>query len=348
MKNRRLLKKLMVTSALVLSMSPSLWAKEFHVPSTVSPEAQAIISSFTDPYDTYPFPAADDYYFWSLINQWIEEGGVEENENVIASCSSEISVEKTTIGGIPVVDIKPHNGANSKMAIFLHGGAHTMRSAYSTCVESVPLAQALNLRLISVNYTLAPHAKFDAITDEVIAVVRGLLNEGYSMNDIAFIGASSGGGLAAGVTLKMRDLGMELPAALTLISPWLDLTNSGDTRYTLANNEVIGVYENRLENAAYAYADTGNLKHPYASPVYGDFSEEFPPTLIQGGTKEILLSDFVRFYQALDQAGHEVKLDIYDGMWHGFQIQYDIPESRTAKGKIKKFLRQKINYSFLG
>ena len=80
-------------------------------------------------------------------------------------------------------------------------------------------------------------------------------------------------------------------------------------------------------------------KNPYVSPVYGDFKKGFPPTLIQGGTKEIFLSNFVRLYQALDTAGQTVKLDIYEGMPHVFQIKLPTsPESVTALKKMKVFL----------
>ena len=98
---------------------------------------------------------------------------------------------------------------------------------------------------------------------------------------------------------------------------------------------------NALKNSADAYADPGDQKHPYVSPVYGDATKGFPPTLIQGGTEEIFLSNFIRHYQVLDQAGVPVKLDLYEGMWHVFQAYSpDIPESKLARGKAKRFLDQ--------
>jgi acetyl esterase/lipase len=79
------------------------------------------------------------------------------------------------------------------------------------------------------------------------------------------------------------------------------------------------------------------------SPVYGDYTQGFPPTLIQAGTKEIFLSNAVRQYQALDTAGIPVKLDLYEGMWHIFQVfTYDIPEARLARKKAAAFLAQRL------
>ncbi len=94
-----------------------------------------------------------------------------------------------------------------------------------------------------------------------------------------------------------------------------------------------------LGPSADAYADPKDQKHPYVSPVYGDFKKGFPPTLIYGGAREIFLSNFVRLYQALDTAGQTVKLDIYEGMPHVFQIRLpQSPESVAAMKKMDAFL----------
>lgn len=93
--------------------------------------------------------------------------------------------------------------------------------------------------------------------------------------------------------------------------------------------------------AADAYADPKDQKHPYVSPVYADFSQGIPPTLIQGGIKEIFLSNFVRLYQALDTSGQMVKLDPHESMIHVFQLELpDLPEVKTARMKVDAFLKQ--------
>jgi monoterpene epsilon-lactone hydrolase len=156
-------------------------------------------------------------------------------------------------------------------------------------------------------------------------------------------GESAGGGLVAGSVLKMRDKGLGMPAAVVLWSPWLDLTGSGDTYFTLENEDLFLSYDSLLKNAADAYAAPGDQKNPYVSPIYGNFSKGYSPTLIQGGTREILLSDFVRLYQALDQAHIPVKMDIYEGMPHVHQFLYKIPESKIALSKMNDFLMAYLN-----
>ena len=149
--------------------------------------------------------------------------------------------------------------------------------------------------------------------------------------------------MAPGVTLKMRDQKLGMPAAVVLWSPWSDITETGDTYVTLKHAEPTYLYDKILKPSADAYADPKDQKNSYVSPVYADYSQGFPPTLIQGGTKEIFLSNFVRQYQALDIAGRTVKLDLYEGLPHVFQGQLpDAPESRLAMKKMREFLLQHL------
>jgi acetyl esterase/lipase len=98
-------------------------------------------------------------------------------------------------------------------------------------------------------------------------------------------------------------------------------------------------YDQILKPAADAYADPQDQKHPYVSPVYGDYTRGFPPTLIQGDTKEIFLGNFVRQYRALGTAGQTVKLDLYEGMPHVFRGQLsDAPGSKLALKNMREFL----------
>jgi acetyl esterase/lipase len=207
----------------------------------------------------------------------------------------------------------------------------------------VPVANKTGLQVISVDYTLAPTSKWNQTTGEILSVIRALINQGYSMDDIAMYGDSAGGNVVTGSVLKMRDTGMGLPSAVVLWSPWLDLTGKGDSYITLDGDDPFSSYNATLKNMAGAYANPPEQENPYASPVYSNFTKGFPPTLLQLGTKEILLSDSVRFYQALDQAGIPVKLDIYEGMPHVFQgYMFNTPESDLAITKMSNFLDEHL------
>lgn len=216
-------------------------------------------------------------------------------------------------------------------------------SAESTLSTSLPLSHASGLRTIAIDYTLAPFASWIEIQDEVLRVIKGVVKEGTKMEKTVLFGDSAGGGMAGGITHRLIDEGVNPPRALVLWSPWSDITDSGDSYETLKNAEPLYSYERHLKPAALAYAPEHEHKNPYISPVYGSFDKRFPPTLIQGGTKEIFLSNFVRLYRALEDAGVDVKLDLYEGMVHVFQAKLpNAPESRTAIKKSVEFLEKII------
>jgi monoterpene epsilon-lactone hydrolase len=207
------------------------------------------------------------------------------------------------------------------------------------------VANITSLRIISIDYTLAPFSKWNQTTDQIVSVIRDLKDRRrYSLNNIAMLGDSAGGDITLSSVLKMRNIGIGMPAVVVVFSPNTDLTLSGDTVFTLRNADPV-LDVNATKNLIAAYADPSDQRTPYASPIYGNFSKGFPPTLIQVGTKEILLSDSVRLYQALDQTGIPVKLDVYEGMPHVFQGSLsNTPESKIALSKMNNFLKQYLQY----
>ncbi len=330
-----------------LLVTSDVWAAQTevsyaHIPSTVSEEAAAIIRMFPDPSLKPAAPAHDDIKAWTAIQREIDADGIKRSKPIVDKL--EPIVTEMKLGGVPVVDIKPRSWKdNGKVMVYTHGGAYTLFSAYSTLGSAALMAETTGLRVISIDYTLAPHARWQQITDQVVSVFKALREQGYAMKDMAIYGDSAGGSLAAGSVLKMRDKGMGMPAAVVLWSPWSDITDTGDTYFTLQRADPAYFYDKHLKQSADAYADPKDQKHPYVSPVYGDYTKGFPPTLIQGGSKEIFLSNFIRHYQALDTAGQIVKLDIYEGMIHVFQAALaGTPESKTALGKVNTFLKQHL------
>lgn len=311
------------------------------VPDTISPEARALLAGLADP-ATYPgFPDARDLEGWRAVRA--NEATRTEPKVEAVLKQYEPSVTARDFGGVPVLDIKPKGWSDDpRVILFLHGGGYALGSARVSLPASVPLAHDAGLRLISVDYTTIPFVTYDTILEQIVTVVRGLLAEGRSMDNIALAGVSAGGGLAAGVILKMRDQRLGLPGALVPWSPATDVVIRGDTSLTLRHFE-----------PAFDYRTVGQLldmvvpperqRDPYVSPVYGDYARGYVPTLIQGGTREVLLSGFVRLYQAMDQARVPVKLDLYEGMVHTFQeVAPNLPESRIAREKSARFMLDRL------
>jgi len=312
------------------------------VPESVSPQARRYLESLPNPLHQADWPASsDDVAGWK--RRW-EAGEAASEPNVQATHKRfEPTVKELKFGGVSVLDIKPKGWKdNGKVLVHAHGGAYTMQSARSRLSSSVPAADATGLRVISIDYTVAPKGKWQAVTDEVLSVLAALQQEGYKLKDIAVCGESAGGGLMAGSVLKMRDQDLGMPGAVVLWSPWADITDTGDTANTLKDFDPSHRYDKQLRPSAAAYADPKAQKHPYVSPVYGDYSKGFPPTLIQGGTREIFLSHFVRQYRAIEDAGGNAVLDLYEGMPHNFQLRLemaDAPEAKAAFKRMASFLK---------
>jgi len=315
-------------------------AADFYIPTTISSEGQTFLKeNFTKAAkDASSIPSGIDQQGWKALQQISDDQVKPLNDAAVAMYQP--TIVKGEMAGIPVLDIRPNNWQdNGKVLVYVHGGAYVAYHPESTLASSVPVADDTGMRVVAIDYTLAPFAQYQTITDQVIAVMQALVKQGYKMSDIAMYGDSAGGGLVAGSVLKMRDLNLELPAALVLWSPWADITETGDSYHTLKDAEPLYRYDLLLKPSADAYAPVAEQKHPYVSPVYGDYSKPFPPVLIQGGTKELFLSGMVRLYQAIDTQGGQAKLDLYEGMWHVFQAySFHIPEAVTARQKMSDFL----------
>jgi epsilon-lactone hydrolase len=162
------------------------------------------------------------------------------------------------------------------------------------------------------------------------------------MGDIAIYGESAGGGLIASTVLNLRDQNKGMPVAAVFWSPNTDLSSRDDTTVTLDPDDPVLTYSELLLNGSKAYAGDVALDDPRVSPLYADLSKGFSPALIVVGTKEMLLSSSVRFYQALEAAGQSVKLDVYEGMWHAFP-EYGLPESKVAVEKSATFINDHLH-----
>jgi len=313
------------------------------IPTTISSEAQNALKNITSQMPEFVTPGPSDLKGWEELNKQVSAMSIAQSQSFVDSYGANIT--STKLGDVNVLNIKPKDWKdNGKILVYVHGGGYTILGANSTLNNSVPVSNATGLRVVSVDYSLAPSAKWNKITSEIVSVVKALKDQGNSLENIAMYGDSAGGGLIATSVLKMRDEGIGIPAAIVLWSPWTDVSGAGDTYSTLKTADPF-IPETMLKNMGGAYANVTDQKNPYVSPVYGNFSKGFSPTLIQVGTKEVLLSDSVRLYQALDQANIPVKLDVYEGMPHVFQTTlHKTPESSLAILKTSEFLKEYLNY----
>jgi acetyl esterase/lipase len=252
-----------------------------------------------------------------------------------------VKVKQATVHGLNAEWLTPKGCPDDKLLLYLHGGAYVMGNCATHRQLVSYLAKHSGVKALLPEYRLAPEHPFPAAIEDAVGLYRSLLAEGYSPENIVMAGDSAGGGLTMATLLSLRDAGDPLPAAVCLLSPWLDLASTGESMTTRAKKDPWFQPKDMPIVAAY-YCNDDEITNPLASPVYADLSG-LPPLYIQVGEDEILLSDSTRAAEKVKAAGGEVEIEIWPGMWHVFQaFLLQVPESKKAVKKIGKFVQQAL------
>lgn len=239
---------------------------------------------------------------------------------------------------------RAENPRLDKVILQLHGGGYVAKiknSYYNMATYYCDAGDGISV--LSPDYRVAPEDPYPAALEDAFASYQWLLDHGWKGEQIIVVGDSAGGGLAMALVMYLRDHDMPLPCGLVAMSPWTDVTASGES-YTL-NYELDPLFGNSKETMIYEndYAGDHDKKDPYISPIYGHF-RQFPPMLIQVGSTEMLLSDSVTAASMADVAGVDVRLSIYDDMFHVFQMAGKIfPEAKKAWEEVEMFLQLLLN-----
>lgn len=255
--------------------------------------------------------------------------------------ASGVGVWETEIAGLHAEYLVPDGADEDRVLVYLHGGAYVLGSCASHRPVVSHLARATGVQALVPEYRLAPEHPFPAAIDDAVNVYRALLESGHDPAHIAVAGDSAGGGLAIAMTLKLRDNGEPMPACLGLLSPLLDLTGSGDSMATRKDRDPLFDPED-LPHIGRYYCDESELSNPLVSPVFADF-EGMPPMLVQVGDDEILLSDSDRLAQKVRDAGGDIEVEVWSGMWHVWQMFIGLmPESREAIEKFGAYVQVRL------
>lgn len=256
--------------------------------------------------------------------------------------ASGTQVRHATIGGVECDWVVPRNCDESRVLLFLHGGAYVMGSSKTHRAMVSHIAKAAGVRALLPNYRLAPEDPFPAGLEDCLAVYRQLLASEVEAEKLVIAGDSAGGGMTMATLLSLRDAGDAMPAAACLLSPWLDLAAEGESVKTRAQLDPWFRAADMPKTAAH-YCLEGQIRDPLVSPLYGDMTG-LPPTLIQVGDHEILLSDSTRASEKITAAGGQVTLQVWPDMWHVFQFFIGkMPESKRAIRDIGAFLKKRLD-----
>lgn len=206
--------------------------------------------------------------------------------------------------------------------LYCHGGGYSTGSCLYGRTLTTKLAMCTSMDVLSFDYRLAPEHPYPAAGEDALKVWDKLMLLGYGARDVILVGDSAGGNMALALVHKLKEQGRLLPRGLVLMSPWTDLTCSGKSHENKADIDPVldREYMERIIKAYLGEAPGQELlENPYVSPLFGDFAG-FPPTYIQVGSNEILLSDALRLHKKMVKANVSVKLDEFKGMWHVFQM----------------------------
>ncbi len=303
----------------------------YKVPSTVSPEAAEQLNKLYArlahvPRRERPKTLEE----WDQANAQLDR--IARPTSTAAADALHVTRTEDHLGGVPVLRVRPANfKPGGPVILYMHGGAFTFFSAANSLAIPAMMSSASGHEVISIDYTLAPRADWHVITDQILSVYKAVLATGVKPQSVGLMGDSAGGNLSAGSVIKMREQHLPLPGALYLIAPGVDITGAGDTYTPLAAADPVLSAETSVWSRESYVPVAADRMNPIVSPVYADYTQPFPPTMIQGGTREIVLSSSVREYQAIRAGGKEAVLDIYEGMPHVFMsLIPSAPESKIA------------------
>ena len=253
-----------------------------------------------------------------------------------------VEFRQITLGDLQALECRSHVTDGEGALLYFHGGGYIAGSAEGYRGLPAMLGEAMQLPAYSVDYRLAPEARFPAAVEDAAAAYRALVESGIPPARIVLAGDSAGGGLALAALVSLRDQGVVLPAAALLLSPWVDLACQGESFITKANEDP-SLTPTGLQAAAGHYLGTADPRSPLASPLYASLAG-LPPLLIQVGSAEILLDDAVRLAGRAGAAGTAVQLQIWPGMIHVWQsFAFMLPEGREAISAAALFVRNLLS-----
>jgi|TARA_B110000902_G_scaffold257758_1_gene326421 acetyl esterase/lipase len=251
-------------------------------------------------------------------------------------------IDKVSIGGVGGEWVSVGDVPSNKALVYFHGGAYVSGSPVTHRDYAAAMAKALGIKVLMVDYRLAPEYSFPAPIEDALVVYKALLGEGYAANDLLVGGDSAGGNLTLCLLQKIRSFGLSMPAAACLFSPWADLTHAGNSMLTNANSDPM-LPMVMLERSADIYAAGADKNDPLISPIFTDMTD-FPPMIIHVGSTEILLDDAKTIADLCEQTGVDVTLKIWEKAPHAFPIMVKfLPEARAAIEQTAEFFRTKLN-----
>ena len=248
----------------------------------------------------------------------------------------DVSIEAATLAGVSVEYITPLQA--DRVLLHFHGGAFFAGSANTHRALGSEIAVRAQSKVVMVNYRRAPEYAYPAAMIDGLACYQALLDAGWLPSQISFGGDSGGCAIILSMAQALRDRSQALPAALLMISPYVDITLSLPSVTQMAGRDPM-VTAHALRRGGDSYRGDISASDPRVSPLFGSL-RNLPPMLVQAGSEEILLDDARRLARYASEAGVEAQCHIYPGMWHNLQMfSAFIEDANLALDEIAAFIR---------
>ncbi|MFW0756309.1 alpha/beta hydrolase fold domain-containing protein [Pseudomonas sp. H11T01] len=320
-------------------------AKAIPVPSTVSPEAQAFLALPQPLPRAWPADLSDKEALARTFEGWAAE--IESSEPVLKQMSAAIfgtvvqdcgatTVEHVMLGDVSVYIATPEGVTDDdpRTLLAIHG-AWVFGTGEFSRLGALYMAAAHGVRTWVIDYRMPPLHPYPVPLNDCIAAYTAML-EKYGAENVAISGTSGGGNLGLALLLRARDEGIPMPVAAIINTPYADMTHAGDSYQTLAGIDITYAPAD-LDVVRRVYLNGHDLLDPYVSPVYGNYTADFPPVMLTTGTRDFLLSETCRVHRRLLAAGVEAELHCWEGAQH-LHFGSIAPEDFERAAAAKRFL----------
>ncbi|HSX94692.1 MAG TPA: alpha/beta hydrolase [Hydrogenophaga sp.] len=285
----------------------------------------------------------------SVYGRWRRDTPVAQMRadwDALFNATGDASFEPVTAGGVPCAWVTAPGARSDRVIVYFHGGGFQVGSLASHRELMSRLSAEAGVRVLGVDYRLAPEHRHPAPLQDALAVLEWLRRQGYAAQHTALAGDSAGGGLALSALLALQGEDAT-PAAAFLMSAWTDLAATGESYETRAASDPIHQRPMIQAMARNHLGKEGDPRDPLASPLYASDEQlaHLPPLLLQVGDHETVLSDSVAFAARVNAAGGQAECQAWPGMVHVFQqFPDELPQARDALRQGGHFLAAKLGH----
>ena len=263
----------------------------------------------------------------------IDKDSRQNSKNALAKFQCDI--QDIHIYNTKVMKITPKSALKDRTILYLFGGGFTTGCPFNDLPITAHIANSTRATILCPYYPLAPEHPFPAAISDLFSFAKSIWkNEPCPP---LLLGESAGATLALSLTHLLQDNRMAMPKCMGLLSPAADVFNEGDSSRFYQNQDPSLTLES-TELVVQAYAGTADPTDPILSPIHGKFNSSYPKTLITSGTRDFLLSSSTRLSRVMREAGVDVELRVWEGMWHVFEYYPQIPEAAASLEEMSSFL----------